>query len=63
MSAISRETGKKFAVKMIHRSKFRLKGEESLKMFMREISILESLHHPNICELTEVFEDEAAIRA
>lgn len=63
MSAVHRATGKTYAVKMIHRSKFRAKGPTAERMFIREITILKNLQHPNICQLHEEFYDEEAIRA
>lgn len=61
MKAISRTTGQYYAVKMIHAN--RNIGERSgvagnssrSTAFAREISIMETLKHPNICELKEVF--------
>ena len=62
-SAINRSTGKTYAVKIVHRSKFRTSGSMSKEMFMREVSILERLKHRNIVELEEVFQDEQSICA
>ncbi|GLB37085.1 putative forkhead associated domain containing protein [Lyophyllum shimeji] len=65
MKAICRKTGQWFAVKMIQESRnVRSPGEQQPQtrprneLFMREISILEKLKHPNICELKEVFFQE-----
>lgn len=60
MKAMSRATGKWYAVKMIQESKnMRNNGDHGLpsrtSTFAREISIMEKLKHPNICELVEVF--------
>lgn len=64
MKAISRATGKWYAVKMIHDKSVRSPGEQHhgqnsrRAAFAREISIMENLKHPNICELKEVFYQE-----
>lgn len=64
MKAISRATGKWYAVKMIHDKSVRSPGEtphgtnSRRAAFAREISIMENLRHPNICELKEVFYQE-----
>lgn len=64
MKAISRATGKWYAVKMIHDKSVRSPGEQHSgpgsrrTAFAREISIMENLKHPNICELKEVFYQE-----
>ena len=55
VSAIERATGDTYAVKIIHRNKFKAKNSETMKMFLREISILEGLDHPNICRLKDAF--------
>ncbi|KLO16032.1 Pkinase-domain-containing protein [Schizopora paradoxa] len=55
VSAIERATGETYAVKIIHRNKFKAKNQETLKMFLREISILEGLEHHNICRLKDAF--------
>jgi serine/threonine protein kinase len=51
--AVSRTTGEWYAVKMIQDSK-RGKGVRNTAL-AREITIMERLKHPNICELKEVF--------
>ncbi|KAK2463294.1 hypothetical protein APHAL10511_004949 [Amanita phalloides] len=51
--AVSRSTGEWYAVKMIQDSK-RGKGVRNTAL-AREITIMERLKHPNICELKEVF--------
>jgi len=58
--AMSRASGKWYAVKMIQESKnVRNHGDHGHtsrnSTFAREISIMEKLKHPNICELVEVF--------
>ena len=67
MKAMSRTTGDWFAVKMINHSKALRNGEPAggnntnaarTSSFAREISIMEKLKHPNICELKEVFFQE-----
>ncbi len=59
--AIKRDTGRWYAVKVIQRSRFRPKDDKSNDMFMREITILESLDHPNICRLEEKFIEDYTI--
>ena len=61
MLGVNRSTGEKVAIKIIDRRKFLARGEESLKMFMREISILRGLNHPNICKLKATYEDSDSI--
>lgn len=62
MNAVHRETGKKYAVKIIHLNRYRYSSDpEALEKFNREIEILSSLNHPNICQLIEYFRDEATI--
>jgi len=62
MRALCRETGEWWAVKIIHGSRVRSpQAKQKMTAFTREITILETLNHPNICRLKEVFaEDEAA---
>ncbi|KAI5117858.1 hypothetical protein M0805_007701 [Coniferiporia weirii] len=61
MRAVNRTTGRTYAIKMIHRNKFRSASEGSVKLFLREVAILEQLEHPNICYLKETFQDESSI--
>lgn len=59
--AMSRATGKWYAVKMIQdkNKNVRNNGDHGRNStFAREISIMEKLKHPNICELVEVFFQE-----
>lgn len=68
MKAVSRASGKWYAVKMIQESRnVRSPGEQRQQspapnsraaLFAREITIMEKLKHPNICELKEVFYQE-----
>lgn len=64
MKAICRETGKWYAVKMIHGKSLRNSGQtaeqqdEQQANFTREIVIMERMKHPNICELKEFFVQE-----
>ncbi|TFY59338.1 hypothetical protein EVG20_g7828 [Dentipellis fragilis] len=55
MRARSLQTGEWFAVKIIHFSK--LQKSSNMTALGREISILETLEHPNICNLYEVFRE------
>lgn len=76
MKAIHRESGQWYAVKMIHMSKVRAaaakkretKTQEGLQLerptllgYEREIEILETLRHPNICQMKEVFYEKHTI--
>ena len=60
--AMSRATGKWYAVKMIQSKNVRSNGihdhASRSATFAREISIMEKLKHPNICELVEIFFQE-----
>ncbi|KAF8265517.1 kinase-like domain-containing protein [Lactarius quietus] len=66
MKAMARETGEWWAVKIIHGNRVRGGnntnqnggGNQYLQSFAREISILETLDHPNICRLRETFVPE-----
>lgn len=71
MKAMSRTTGEWCAVKIIHAQKLRganannaatrNNNANQLQSLGREISILETLHHPNVCRLLDTFvpdEDE-----
>lgn len=68
MKAMARETGEWWAVKIIHGNKVRGGnntnqnqnggGNQYLQSFAREISILETLDHSNICRLRETFVPE-----
>ncbi|KAI0369628.1 Pkinase-domain-containing protein [Pilatotrama ljubarskyi] len=71
MKALHKEEGKWYAVKMIQANKLR-KGLSNASLngaqtndkstnFAREINILERLHHPNICQLKEVFFESYSI--
>ncbi|KAI0301033.1 kinase-like domain-containing protein [Multifurca ochricompacta] len=55
MKAMARETGEWWAVKIIHGNKVHSGNNHTLQAFGREISILETLDHPNICRLRETF--------
>lgn len=62
MSAVRRDTGEKYAVKVIHLNRFRYSTDPDAALkFHREIEILEAVDHPNICQLVESFKDEATI--
>ncbi|KAI0065604.1 Pkinase-domain-containing protein [Artomyces pyxidatus] len=54
--AMEKGTGQWWAVKIIHGSRLGdHHAQERVTAFTREIAILESLEHPNICRLKEVF--------
>jgi serine/threonine/tyrosine protein kinase RAD53 len=66
--AMHRLTGKWYAVKMIQADKVKKSAANGnggdgdarkATAFAREISILEQLSHPNICQLKETFFDDA----
>jgi len=50
-----RETGEKFAVKVLYKKKMSEKDKLNIQS---EIEILKQLDHPNIVKLVDVFEDE-----
>lgn len=52
--ATVKDTGDKFAVKIIEKNA----SEEELNLLQREIDIMTKLHHKNIIELIEVFEEQ-----
>ncbi|KAG6832035.1 hypothetical protein H0H87_003016 [Tephrocybe sp. NHM501043] len=64
MKAVCRKSGEYVAVKIIQERGVRSPGDQTAQprkeVFNREISILEKLKHPNICELKEVFYQEDA---
>ncbi|EJD02564.1 Pkinase-domain-containing protein [Fomitiporia mediterranea MF3/22] len=59
--AICRADGKPYAIKMISRTKLRADGESATTVFLKEIEILQRLHHPNICQLKEHFHDTSNV--
>ncbi|KAI0784623.1 kinase-like domain-containing protein [Abortiporus biennis] len=69
MQAMCKENGEFFAVKIIQHNKLNSAAlhaggsgvEQSKGGFAREISILEKLSHPNICQLKEVFFEVSTI--
>jgi serine/threonine/tyrosine protein kinase RAD53 len=67
MKAISRTSGKWYAVKMIHKDRLNRPTTDGngnvsrTASLSREISILEQLKHPNICQLKEVFYQDGDI--
>lgn len=64
MKAMHRDSAKWYAVKVMQRNRLRTvtgntaAGENG---FAREINILETLQHPNICQLKEVFYEEHTV--
>ncbi|PCH35867.1 Pkinase-domain-containing protein [Wolfiporia cocos MD-104 SS10] len=63
MKAIHRETGHWYAVKVMQRNRLRHvdDGTTENQKFDREISILQRLDHPNICQLKDVFHEPHTI--
>lgn len=57
--AIERSTGEKVAIKYIKLNKIR--HEQALTKIRREIKIMSKLHHPNIINVREVFENKEKI--
>jgi ser/thr/tyr protein kinase RAD53 len=58
MKALHRQSGVYYAIKIIHGSKIRGGDDKRMQAFMREITILESISHENICTLKERFYEE-----
>lgn len=62
MKAVSRSTGQWYAIKVIQDHKVkRATANNNETAFAREISILERLHHPNICQMKEAFFEDNSI--
>ncbi|KAH8116604.1 Pkinase-domain-containing protein [Phellopilus nigrolimitatus] len=61
MRAVCRADGIPYAIKMIHRNKLKSTEDGSMQSFRREVAILKTIKHPNICAFKEVFEDDNAI--
>lgn len=64
LKAMHREDGEWFAVKVMQRNRLRSPVGNSTAgspSFAREISILEELQHPNICQLKEVFYEDHTV--
>lgn len=57
--AIEKDTGRKYAVKTIRKD--RIKGKKDMRHIRREMKIMSSLHHPNIIQIHEVFENHDKI--
>lgn len=55
--ATHKETGEVFAVKIIEKTT----SEEELNLLQREIDIMKKLHHKNIIQLIDVFNDDENI--
>jgi serine/threonine/tyrosine protein kinase RAD53 len=64
MKAVSRATGQWYAIKVIQDHKVkRATANNNETAFAREISILERLHHRNICQMKEAFFEDNSISA
>ncbi|KAG2046644.1 Pkinase-domain-containing protein [Suillus hirtellus] len=62
MKAVSRATGQWYAIKVIQDHKVKRATANNNEMaFAREISILERLHHRNICQMKEAFFEDNSI--
>lgn len=48
----------KFAIKKVHK---KLVDKQSLDFFMKEVSILKKLDHPNIVKFKEVYDNEETL--
>ena len=62
MKAVNRATGVWYAVKMIKDKRPAAEQQGGIRSaaVVREISIMEKLKHPHICELKEVFTEEGS---
>ena len=56
--AKNRETGERFAVKVLSKRKM---SKQDMERLRTEIDILKTLDHPNIVKLVDIFEDERHI--
>lgn len=66
VKAVSRSTGQWYAIKIIQESKVKratATTNSNEVAFAREISILEKLHHPNVCQMKEAFFEKKTISA
>ncbi|KAG2365441.1 kinase-like domain-containing protein, partial [Suillus spraguei] len=62
MKAVSRATGQWYAIKVLQDRKVkRATANNNETAFAREISILERLHHRNICQMKEAFFEDNSI--
>ena len=65
MKAMSKATGQWYACKMIHIKQLRASVQGRLpdpaQALQKEVKILEQLHHPNICQLKEVFREDSYV--
>jgi len=57
-SAIERETGYSWAIKMIEKKSL---NDSEREMLRSEIAIMKLLNHPNVVEMKEVFEDKSYV--
>jgi serine/threonine protein kinase len=57
---VHRETGKRFAIKVIDKKKY-MKLSSKKDSLMAEVTILRNISHPNIIEIHEVFDTEKTL--
>jgi serine/threonine protein kinase len=57
----NKNTGKLFACKVIDKTSILSKRNELLEQFQVEIRVLQSMRHPNIIQIEDVFESEDKI--
>jgi len=61
--AVCRSTGKKFAIKIVDKNKFRLKNHSTRPNALKdEVNILKKLKHENIIGVHEVFENDEKLQ-
>jgi len=56
---VHKQTGEQFAIKIIDKEAIQLKND--MHLLQREIDIMKKLHHKNIIELVEVYDEEKAL--
>jgi serine/threonine protein kinase len=56
--AVHKETGEKWAMKIIDKKKYAQNAGKRKDSLMDEVKILQSLNHPNIIGIKEIFEDD-----